>query len=131
MLRASIDARIHSLVSLAAVTHTAEFVRRMFGHLRHGEAMLDKIQCPYGAALEQDLLQLDSLTDRATSIRIPWLSVHGSEDDVVPPQHARAMHAAAGPNSEYHELRGVDHSFSGAGLERMIELVLPWLLHHA
>ena len=131
LLRASEDRRIKSLVSLAAVTHTAEFVQRMFGHLTHGDFMLEKPHCPYGPALESDLMALGSLADKAESIRVPWLIVHGSDDDVVPPQHSRDLHAAAPTRSELVELAGVDHSFTGVGLPRMIELVVPWLLRHA
>jgi hypothetical protein len=129
VVRASRDARLWALVSLAGVTHTAEFGRRMFGHLRHGEPMLAKPRCPYGPALEADLLALDTLTPRATSVRAPWLLVHGTADAVVPHRHSLDMHAAAAAErAELLLLDGVDHSFSGAGLPRMLAAVVPWLV---
>jgi len=83
------------------------------------------------AALEEDLLEHDSLTGLAPSVTAPWLLVHGTADDVVPCVHSRDMHAAAGPRAEYRELTGADHSFTGDGLLRMVAVVLPWLLDHA
>lgn len=125
-LRAAHDGRIETLVSLAAVTHTAEFVRRMFGHLRPGDPMLGKPQCPYGEALEADLVGLDSLVAVGAQVRVPWLLVHGSEDDVVPVQHSRDMHAAQ-PTSELVVLEGADHAFREAGHLAMLGVVVPWL----
>lgn len=129
-LRTAQDERIRVLVSLAAVTHSAEFVRRMFGHLEHGEPMLDKPHCPYNPALEEDLLALDTLTHVASKINVPWLLLHGGDDEVVQPHHSIDMHAAAPTASELVELEGVDHSFSGDGLGRMVHTVVPWLLKH-
>lgn len=125
-LRAARDPRIVSLVSLAAVTHTAEFVRRMFGHLRPGEPMLDKPHCPYGPALEADLVALDTLVATGAQVRAPWLLVHGTEDDVVPVQHSLDMHAAQ-PASKLVLLEGADHAFKGAGHVPMLGVVVPWL----
>ncbi|MCP3920127.1 MAG: alpha/beta fold hydrolase [bacterium] len=127
LVRAATDDRIRGLVSLAGVTHAAEFVRRMFGHLRHGEPMLDKPHCPYNPALESDLLAWDSFAHKATEIEVPWLIVHGTDDDVVPVQHSLDLHAAATDRSELVVLDGVDHSFGADGLEQMIAVVGPWL----
>lgn len=128
LLRACTDDRIHALVSLAAVTHAEEFVRRMFRDLPFGEPMLDKPQCPYGQALEADLVGLGSLAGRAVEVAVPWLVVHGSADDVVPLQHSLDLHAAAPERSSLVVLEGADHSFDGDGLQRMIDSATPWLL---
>jgi pimeloyl-ACP methyl ester carboxylesterase len=128
LLRACADDRIHALVSLAAVTHAEEFVRRMFSDLPFGQPMLDKPQCPYGQALEADLVGLGSLAERAVEVAVPWLVVHGSADDVVPLQHSLDLHAAAPQRSSLVVLEGADHSFDGDGLGRMIDSAAPWLL---
>ena len=127
LLRAAMDPRIRNLVSLAPITHAEEFVRRMFGHLRHGDPMLDKDHCPYGPALERDLLAWGSLATKASEVTVPWLVVHGTEDDIVPVRHSIDLHAAAPDALELVKLQGVDHSFSGAGLDQMTRVVLPWL----
>ena len=128
LLRAATDARIGALVSLAGMVHTAEFVQRMFGHLAPGEPMLDKPRCPFGHALKHDLEAIGSVVDQAPTVRVPWLLVHGSADDVVPVDQARALHAAACGRAELIELDGVDHSFSGPGLDAMLSAVVPWLV---
>lgn len=127
-IRAAQDDRIHALVSLAAVAHTAEFVQDVFGHLSPGEPMLDKPQCPFGIALRDDLIAIGSVTEHAKSITAPWLLVHGIPDEVVPVKHSIDMHAAA-ESAELITLEDVDHSFTGAGLDRLVERVVPWLLH--
>jgi pimeloyl-ACP methyl ester carboxylesterase len=126
-LRASTDRRIRALVSLAGVTHTAWFARRTFGHLRAGDAMLGKPHCRWGRALERDLVELDTLTDRAAAIAVPWLLVHGSADELVPPAHSLDMHAAAPARSELVLLEAADHSFTGDALAPMVRVVVDWL----
>jgi pimeloyl-ACP methyl ester carboxylesterase len=128
LLRALVDDRIHALVSLAAVTHTREFVDRVFGHLSEGDPMLDKPHCPFSLALRADLEALGSLAARAREVRVPWLAVHGDEDEIVPLGHSLDLLAAGGDRLEFVRLDGVDHSFSGAGLGRMIGVVTPWLV---
>lgn len=128
LLRTSRDERLAALVSLAAVTHTAEFIRRMFGHLEPGQPMLDKPHCPLGEALRNDLETIGTTAERAREVRVPWLVVHGTLDDVVPAQHSIDLHEAAPAQSELVLLEGVDHSFSGNGLEQMLESVVPWLV---
>jgi pimeloyl-ACP methyl ester carboxylesterase len=127
LVRASQDERLHSLVSLAAVTHAAEFVERVFGHLSYGEPMLEKSHCPFGAALDSDLRGLGALADKASSISMPWLIVHGTADETVPLQHSLDLHECAPERSELVELEGVDHSFTGDGMQRMVDVVVPWL----
>lgn len=127
-LRAAKDERIRALVSLAAVTHTAEFVERVFGDLQPGEPMLGKPHCPFSAALREDLMAIGSITGCAPAVAVPWLFVHGTLDDVVPIEHSTDMHAEAGAGAELIALEGVDHSFTGSGLGRLVETAAPWLL---
>jgi len=127
MLRAAADERIDALVSLSAVTHTREFVDRMFGDLKPGEPMLGKPHCPFSPHLREDLHAYDTLAPRAADVRVPWLMVHGDADEVVPVTHSVDLVAAAGPNAELVRLPGVDHSFTGAGLSQLVDAVVPWL----
>jgi len=127
LLAAAGDERIRALVSLAAVTHAAEFGQRMFGHLRAGEPMLGKEHCPWGAALEADLSGWGSLAPQAREIRVPWLVVHGDADDVVPVDHSLDLAESAGDRAELVVLEGVDHSFGGDGLAQMLSVVAPWI----
>ena len=127
LLRAAVDARIRTLVSLAAVTHTREFILRLFGRLQPGEPMLGKPHCPWNEQLRDDFVAWGSLAGRAPVGDAPWLIVHGTADDVVPVEHSRDLHAAAPARSELVLLDGVDHSFTGAGLGRLTQTVCSWL----
>jgi len=128
VMQAARDSRLALLVCLAGIAHPAEFMQRLFGKLRLGDALLGKAHCPLGAALRDDLLGLGSIVDRATRVTAPWLLVHGTADEVVPVTHARDLAAAAGGRAGLVELPGVDHSFSGDGLHAMLAAVVPWVV---
>ena len=128
VLRASRDDRIQALVSLAGMVHTAEFVERLFGQLEPGDPMLDKPHCPFGLALRDDLTRIGSVADDAASLRVPWLLVHGTADDVVHPGDSRDAHTRAPSTAQLVELDAVDHSFTGDGLTPMVDVVVPWLV---
>jgi pimeloyl-ACP methyl ester carboxylesterase len=127
-LRAAQDTRIQTLVSLAAITHCEEFVDRMFGMLEPGELMLGKARCPFSLRLREDLHAIGSTLQHLPAIRVPWLLVHGTADDIVPVGDSRDAHGANRSRSTLIELEGVDHSFTGEGLESLIHVVVPWLL---
>jgi dipeptidyl aminopeptidase/acylaminoacyl peptidase len=126
VLRASGDPRIACLVSLAGMVHVRTFFEQTFGGLRFGDPMLGNPACPWNPALAADATRIGSLTSHASSIRAPWLLVHGDADELVPCQHALDAVAAAGGRAELVMLRGVDHRFTGA-VPQMIEAVVPWL----
>lgn len=84
LLRTVSDERLHALVSLVAVTHTREFVDRAFGHLEEGEPMLDKPHRPFSLALRATPQPVGTLAPRAREGRVPWLVVHGDENELVP-----------------------------------------------
>jgi pimeloyl-ACP methyl ester carboxylesterase len=128
IVRAAADPRIRAFVGLAGIAHTAEFVTRMFGHLRPGDPMLDKPGCPFGETLRDDLLALGAVVDLAPSVKGPWLLVHGTADEVVPVTDSRDLAAASRGRARLTELPGVDHSFTGDGLPAMVEVVVKWLV---
>ncbi len=127
VLGAAGDARIKVLVSLAGMVHTAEFARRLFGHLKPGELMLGKSGRTLGPKFSRDMQSIGSVIDRAKEISVPWLIVHGDGDDVVPITDSQEIHAASKGHAEMHAIPGADHSFAGTGLEAMTSIVVPWL----
>ncbi|MCC6162208.1 MAG: alpha/beta hydrolase [Acidobacteria bacterium] len=127
VLRASADARIEWLVSLAGMFHVHAFMERTFGHLVPGEGlMLDKPDCVWNSTLAADARRLGSLTSQAAAIHIPWLLVHGDADELVPLQDAIDARAAAGGRPDLVVLPGVDHRFTGA-IPAMAGAVVSWL----
>lgn len=128
VLRASQDPRIRFLVSLAGMVHTEDFARREFGMVKPGEGfMWDDEACPLSQAYMDDLTGMVSVVDRAPAIRVPWLLVHGTEDDVVPLQDSRDICARANQPKELCEIPGSGHVFSGEAMAVMVEKVVGWV----
>jgi len=126
LLRASRDPRIAALVSVAGMIHVHDFMQRHFGHLGAGEAMLGKPACPWNRNLEEDARRIGSLTDVARGIRIPWLLVHGTADELVPLHDSVDARAAAGGRPELVTIEGADHRFTGAH-PALLQAVVPWI----
>lgn len=126
VLRAARDARIQALVSLAGMLHVGRFFETHFAELAWGAPMLGKTRCPWNRALAEDARALGSLAGHARAVRVPWLLVHGTADELVPHQDALDAQRAAGATARVELLPGVDHRFGGA-IEPMTRLVAPWL----
>ena len=126
VLLASRDERIHALVSLAGMVHVEAFMRRVFGHLRPGEAMLDKPECRWTAALAEDAARIGTVLPQASRIGVPWLLVHGDRDELVPIADSHDARAAAAGRPDLVVLPGVDHRFTGA-VPALVAAVVPWL----
>jgi uncharacterized protein len=141
LLLAARDPRVRALVSLAGMFHVALFFERHFGRLQFGAPMLGKAGCPWNPALSDDAEQIGSLDAAARIVRVPWLLVHGTADEMVPLADASDAHEAflAGcaqlpvkegarllKNWKLVEIAGADHRFSGA-IPSLVAAVVPWL----
>lgn len=141
LLLAARDPRVRALVSLAGMFHVALFFQRHFGRLKFGEPMLGKPACPWNSALAADAEQTGSLDAAARIVRVPWLLIHGTADEMVPLADANDAHESflAGcaqlpvnegarilKNWKLVELAGADHRFTGA-IARMVAAAVPWL----
>lgn len=121
------DERIGRLVSLAGMVHTHTFAEREFGAEVPGEGcMWDDPDCPLSQAYIDDMAQLGTVVERGAEIAVPWLLIHGSEDDVVPMADAHDILARAGGNAELVVIDGADHVFS-EHVQAMVEKVVDWL----
>jgi fermentation-respiration switch protein FrsA (DUF1100 family) len=80
-----------------------------------------------GQAFLDDMAAVDSVLPLAADVRVPWLLVHGSEDDIVPPSESVEAQAAAGASAELVLLDGADHSFTGGREPDMARAVVTWL----
>ena len=126
--RAATDPRLRALVSLAGMVHTKAFAQREFGTVTPGAGfMWDDEQCPLSAAYMDDLARIDTVVNLAPAIKVPWLLVHGTEDDVVPIGDSREIFAKANAPAQLLEIKGSGHVFSGDFTRPMIEAVVPWL----
>lgn len=129
VLRAAKDPRIKALVSLAGMVHTKDFAQREFGMVKPGEGfMWDDSNCPLSQAYMDDMAAIGSTLGQAAKIRVPWLLVHGTEDDVVPIQDSHDIFAQANEPKKLIELKGANHVFAGEHTAPMIAAVQAWLL---
>src|ERR1051325_4023999 len=127
VLRAARDPRIKFLVSLAGMVSTKAFAEREFGMVRPGEGfMWDDSNCPLSQAFMDDLRKIGSVIGEAPKIKIPWLLIHGVEDDVVPISDSREIFAKANPPKELKEIQGANHVFAGDATAKMMEMGQAW-----
>jgi pimeloyl-ACP methyl ester carboxylesterase len=128
VLRASRDPRIAFLVSLAGMVNTKAFAQREFGSVTPDKGfMWDDENCPLSQAYMDDLTRIDSVKPAASKIKVPWLLIHGSEDDVVPIQDSLEIFEAANEPKELIKLPGSNHVFAGDYTPIMCDKVVSWL----
>ncbi|RKU37735.1 alpha/beta hydrolase [Candidatus Poribacteria bacterium] len=128
VLRTATDDRIRALVSLAGMVHTQAFAKREFGDATPDEGfMWDEPDCPLSQAYVDDMATIDSVAKRASEFDVPWLLVHGTEDDIVPREDSRDILQHANEQTDLLELPGVDHVFSDDGTAVMVEKVVAWI----
>ena len=128
VLRAAKDPRIQVLVSLAGMVHTREFAQREFGMVKPDEGfMWDDNACPLSRKYMDEMNRIDSVVNEAPKIKVPWLLVHGTEDDVVPLQDSKDILAKANDPKELVEIPGSNHVFAGEFAQKMIDTVVPWI----
>jgi len=127
VLRASVDPRVAALVSLAGMVALRAFAARKFGDLLPGrDTMWNKPECPLSQAFQDDMARIDTVVGQAADVRVPWLLVHGTGDEVVPCEDSRTALERA-PAAELLELEGTGHLFEGAATDAMVAAVAPWL----
>ena len=128
VLRASEDSRIQLLVSLAGMVHTKAFAQREFGDVTPDEGfMWDEPDCPLSQVYMDDLTQINTVVDRAPQITVPWLLVHGDEDDVVPIEDSHDILEGVDGQAQLITLEGASHVFSDEYTPVMVEKVVAWL----
>lgn len=128
VLRTAKDSRIKALVSLAGMVHTKEFAQREFGTVKPGAGfMWDDPNCPLSEVYMEDMARIGSVLDQAPKIRVPWLLVHGTQDDVVPIQESREIFARANQPKEFIEMPGANHVFAGEFTIPMVGNVVSWV----
>ena len=126
--RAGHDDRVRWLGSLAGMVHTRKFVEREFADVTPDQGcMWDDVACPLSSTYLDDMNAIDSVVELGSQIAVPWLLVHGSEDDVVPLSDSRDILARAGSNAHLEVLESIDHVFSDDGIAPMVNLVTAWV----
>ncbi|RYD33726.1 MAG: alpha/beta fold hydrolase [Verrucomicrobiaceae bacterium] len=131
VMTASRDARIRVLVSLAGMTHTADFVQREFGDVTPGQGnMWEEPEHPLSETFWNDLTSIGSTLDAAARVIQPWLLVHGDADDVVPIRDGEDAYAAATCVKEWLPIAGAGHVFDESSYPVIVEATDSWLKKH-
>jgi len=129
VLRACQDTRIQLLVSLAGMVRTKKFAQTEFGQEIPDQGfMWDEPTCPLSQVYMDDLCSIDTLEHLAVQIEIPWLLVHGTEDDVVLIEDSEAVFDNGNSPKKLVVLDGADHVFSGSAQLQMVETVMDWIV---
>ena len=134
VLVAARDCRIRRLISIAGMVDTRRFAETEFGETTPDTgAMWDDPECPLSSAFMRDLREtVGSTATAAEAINTPWLLVHGTEDDVVPPDDTDAIKRRKGDAVEVVRVRGADHSFEAPEHKKALtKAVVDWLSRNA
>ena len=122
ILHAARDTNVRALVTWAAIASTnrwppevvAEWRQRGFidiANARTGEVI------PLSVELLHEVEQYGetrlNIAAAASKIEVPWLIVHGEEDESVNVSEGQRLASLAGPTGEWLSLPGVTHSFGG------------------
>ena len=127
VITATEDDRIRGLVSLAGMVDCKKFAATEFGEEKSGFMWEDE-DCPLTDTYMQDMDALGSIVEKGSEIRIPWLLVHGTEDDIVLIQDSNDIFEKANEPKQLHIIGGADHSFNEpAHRDEMVETVVNWV----
>ncbi|BCU75814.1 alpha/beta fold hydrolase [Luteolibacter sp. LG18] len=122
------DPRIRVLVTLSGMVYTANFVEREFDDIVPGEGVMwEDPAFPLTQAYVDDLQTIGDTLDVAAEVEVPWLLVHGTEDDIIPVLDSEDAYAAAQCDKHLVEIEGADHVFDDASYPRVIDEVDAWL----
>lgn len=126
---ASQDDRILGLVSLAGMVNTKKFAETEFGEVTPDEGLMwDDEDCPLSQSFMDDLVGINTLLEKGELIKVPWLLVHGTEDDVVLIDDTNEIYEKAGEQRSKLIIDGADHVFSEPEhMKKMVDGVLEWL----
>ena len=129
VLTAASDDRIVRLVSLAGMVNTKKFALTEFGEeTPNAGCMWEEESCPLSQAFMDDLCQtVGSVIEQVEEVKVPWLLLHGSEDDVVLPQDSVDIKERLGDGVDFVVIEGADHSFNDEQREAQLTAVVSWL----
>lgn len=89
--------------------------------------MWEEPECPLSKVFMEDMQAIKTTTPKASKIKVPWLLIHGTADDVVPIADSQEIFALANEPKKMVEIPNANHVFSDDGLEPMSEAVISWI----
>ena len=129
-LTAARDDRIKVMISLAGMVYTEDFLQREFGEITADQDLMwDELDCPFSSVFFEDLHNINNTLDAVQELRLPWLLIHGMDDDVVFPKDSRDLREQLRGPSELIEITGADHLFEDH-YPILINVIDDWLQKH-
>lgn len=128
VLAASQDDRIKALISLAGMVDCKAFAQTEFGEVTPDDGLMwDEPDCPLSRLFMEDLCEtVGNVLPATRKIRVPWLLVHGTEDDVVLPRDTESVSAALGEKVKVVTIPEGDHLFNGPARQPALEAVVQF-----
>ncbi len=122
ILQAARDSEVKALVTWAAISSVNRWLPEVIADWRQ-RGYIDVANSRTGDIIPLSIEVLHEVEEHgesmlniaaaASSIGVPWLIVHGTNDETVPFREGDHLFQLAGPNATLHVLDGVDHSFGG------------------
>lgn len=122
ILHAARDPNVKALVTWAAISSTNRWPPETVADWRQsGYIPITNARTGDVIPLSTDILREVeehghnrlNIASSASQVRVPWLIVHGDEDESVPVSEGERLSSLAGTNGEFLRLKGVNHSFGG------------------
>ncbi|MBK1826124.1 alpha/beta hydrolase [Haloferula rosea] len=128
---ASLDQRIEVLITLAGMVFTEEFLEREFGDVVPDKGLMwDEDDCPLSQNFVDDMESIGDLLDEAGELGRPYLLIHGTDDDVVPPEDSEQAFEHAAEPKKLVMVDGAGHSFEETGYGDVNDAIGSWLEEH-
>ena len=94
--------------------------------------MWGKEDCPLSQQFVDDMNNIGTVVGLGSSVKVPWLLVHGTVDDVVPVEESREIFAQGNDPKELFIIENCDHVFDpetdSESLPAMVAKVSDWLM---
>jgi alpha/beta superfamily hydrolase len=124
------DDRIKVLISLAGMVDCHKFAQTEFGEETPDSGLMwEDEECPLSSTYMNDMKAIGTIVDLGSEIKVPWLLLHGTEDDVVLIQDSIDIEVKATCPHKLVTIEGADHSFGGF-MPPMTEAAVSWVQEH-
>lgn len=131
VMTAAEESRIQVLISLAGMVRTEDFCEREFGDLAPDDSnMWDEDGCPLSQEFVDDMGSIGDVFAEVGSLAVPYLLIHGADDDVVLPEDSEDALATADEPKKLVWIEGAGHLFEETGYEEIVQEMDRWLAEY-
>ena len=81
-----------------------------------------------GTGTNRNCQTIGTVIEQVEDVKVPWLLLHGSEDDVVSPQDSVDIKERLGDRVDHVVIDGADHSYNNEQRQAQLDAVVNWLI---